>query len=49
MEEVIELTLVKYARVVDHFIYEHLTGTPESLYQAALHLVKAVVRGLDRP
>lgn len=41
MEEVIELTLAKYARVVDHFIYEHLTGTPESLYQAALHLVKA--------
>jgi geranylgeranyl diphosphate synthase type I len=37
----IELMLVKYARLVDHFILEHLSGTPESLYQAALHLVKA--------
>lgn len=40
MEE-IELLLYKYARVVDHYIYERLVGTPEELYSAALHLIKA--------
>ncbi|MCS7107083.1 MAG: polyprenyl synthetase family protein [Acidilobaceae archaeon] len=39
--ENIEFTLFKYARVVDHYIYERLTGTPEELYRAALHLIKA--------
>lgn len=37
----LELTLFKYARIVDHYIYERLTGTPEELYKAALHLIKA--------
>ncbi len=41
MREDIESILVKYAKLVDHFIYERLTGTPESLYQAALHIIKA--------
>ncbi|MEN2999620.1 MAG: polyprenyl synthetase family protein [Acidilobaceae archaeon] len=39
--ENIEYTLFKYARIVDHYIYEKLTGTPEELYKAALHLIKA--------
>lgn len=36
-----ELLLYKYARVVDHYIYERLIGAPEELYNAALHLIKA--------
>lgn len=41
MKESIEFQLVKYAKIVDHFILEKLTGSPETLYKAALHLVKA--------
>jgi len=41
LREDIELQLLKYGKLVDHFILEHMSGTPESLYQAALHLLRA--------
>ncbi|MEM0497453.1 MAG: polyprenyl synthetase family protein [Acidilobaceae archaeon] len=39
--EDIEYILLKYAKIIDHYILERLTGTPEELYNAALHLIKA--------
>ncbi|MEM1927378.1 MAG: polyprenyl synthetase family protein [Acidilobaceae archaeon] len=37
----LEEALQKYSRLVDHFLFENISGMPEELYRASLHLIKA--------
>lgn len=37
----LEAALQKYSRLVDHFLLDNISGMPEELYQASLHLIKA--------
>ncbi|MEM0340903.1 MAG: polyprenyl synthetase family protein [Acidilobaceae archaeon] len=37
----IEVALQKYSKILDHFLLDNISGLPEELYRASLHLIRA--------